>query len=82
LATVMPGAARAAAPAFCQQYAQAAIAQVAAALAVGTCSPGAQGPRWSTNPQVHVNWCMAQSPQAVAKEAGLRTSFIHRCRGY
>ena len=82
LGALVPLAAHAADPTYCQQYAQAAIVQVQAALAVGTCSPGAQGPRWSTSPQFHFKWCLLQAPQAVAREAANRTGFIRSCRGY
>jgi hypothetical protein len=81
-ALLPPLAARAADPAFCQDYTQAAMVQVSAAHAVGTCSPGAQGPRWSPDPSVHMRWCLMQSQSAAIRERANRTSFIRNCRGY
>jgi len=82
LAMQMPLSAQAADAAFCQQYAAAAVNQAQVALARPTCAPGAHGPRWATDQQTHYNWCLAQSPTAIARERDLRTSYIRRCRGF
>ena len=74
-------AAHAAAPGFCNEYAQAAVNQVRAALATPACNRGLSGARWSSDYRVHYDWCLTQPPTAAATERGARTGFIQACRG-
>ncbi len=53
LALAAISGARAADPAFCRQYSQAALKQVRGALANPRCAAGLQGSRWLTDFSVH-----------------------------
>jgi hypothetical protein len=81
LAVVAPLSANAAPPDFCQGYAQAAINQVRGALANPGCAASIRGPRWSSDFQLHYNWCLTQPIPAVEAERGARTGFLRACRG-
>jgi hypothetical protein len=81
LACLVPAAARAADPAFCQGYAQAAINQVRGGLSNPGCVGGMQGARWSSDFRVHYNWCLTQPPAAAEAERGARTGYLRACRG-
>jgi hypothetical protein len=73
--------AHAADPEFCKQYAQAAINQVRAGLAVPACARGFQGDRWSSDFKVHYSWCLTAAPPAAESERGARTGYLRACRG-
>jgi hypothetical protein len=79
--TVIPLAARAADPAFCASYADAAINQVHGALSNPNCARGAAGARWSPERHVHFDWCLGQPHGATATERQARTDFLRGCRG-
>lgn len=74
-------AAHAADPAYCNQYAQAAINQVRAGLANPACARGLQGARWSSEFKTHYDWCLTAAPPAIESERGARTGFLRGCRG-
>jgi hypothetical protein len=73
--------ARAADPAFCKQYAQAALKQVRGGLASPACAVGLQGARWSTDFAVHYEWCVGVSPGAAGAERDARTRQLRACAG-
>jgi hypothetical protein len=73
--------AQAADPAFCRDYARAALNQVRIALATPSCRAGLQGARWSADFRVHFDWCVGASYPAVQSERGARTGYIRACRG-
>jgi hypothetical protein len=81
LATAVSGA-QAAPPGFCRGYANAALNQVRAALAIPRCRGGMEGARWSSDFHVHYDWCLGASPGAAAEEREARTIHIRRCRGF
>jgi hypothetical protein len=77
----VPLTAQAADPAFCQGYATAAINQVRGALNNPRCAPGVQGARWSSDYNVHYNWCLGASFGAAGGERDARTAYLRGCRG-
>jgi hypothetical protein len=81
LACLVPPAARAADPAFCAGYTDAALNQVRIALSSPNCMAGARGARWSPERRVHFDWCLGQPPAAAAAERQARTEFLRGCRG-
>ena len=81
LAFLIPAAAHAADPVFCQAYAEAAINQVRGGLSNPGCVRGMQGARWSADVHVHYSWCLTQPPPAVEAERGARTGYLRACRG-
>jgi hypothetical protein len=74
-------AAHAADPAFCRQYAQAALNQVRGGLANPVCAGGMQGARWSTDFSVHYQWCLGASFGAAGTERDARTRYLRACTG-
>jgi hypothetical protein len=70
---------RAADPAFCKQYARAALVQVRGALASPHCGAGLQGARWSAEFPVHYEWCLGASPRAAAAERDARARDLRGC---
>ena len=76
----LPAAARAADPAFCKQYSQAALSQVRGGLANPRCAGGMQGARWSTDFAVHYQWCLGASFGAAGGERDARTQYLRGCR--
>jgi hypothetical protein len=73
-------AARAADPAFCRQYAKAALNQVRAGLSNPRCAGGLQGSRWSSDFAVHYQWCLGASFGAAGGERDTRTDYLRSCR--
>jgi hypothetical protein len=73
--------ARAADPAFCRQYTQAALNQVRAGLSNARCAGGLQGARWSSDSAVHYEWCLGASFGAAGTERDARTQYLRGCRG-
>jgi hypothetical protein len=71
--------ARAADPAYCRQYARAALVQVRGALASPHCGAGLQGARWSAEFSVQYEWCLGTSPDALAAERDVRTRYLRGC---
>jgi hypothetical protein len=82
-ASLMSGltAARAADPAFCRQYTQAALNQARAGLSNPRCAGGLQGARWSSDTAVHYEWCLGASFGAAGAERDARTQYLRACRG-
>jgi hypothetical protein len=78
---LLPFTARAADPAFCAGYTDAALNQVRAALSSPNCRAGAVGARWSPDRHVHFDWCRSQPPAAAGAERQARTDFLRGCRG-
>jgi hypothetical protein len=74
-------AARAADPAFCKQYAQAALNQVRGGLSNPACAAALQGARWSTDFAVHYEWCVGASFGAAGAERDARTRQMRACTG-
>ena len=72
--------ARAADPAFCQTYAQAAVNQVRGGLSQRSCAGGLRGARWSEDFRVHYSWCLGASIEAAGAERDARTNFLKACR--
>jgi hypothetical protein len=70
---------RAADPAFCKQYARAALVQVRGALASPHCGAGLQGARWSAEFSAQYEWCLGASPGAAAAERDARTRYLTGC---
>jgi len=73
-------AAHAADPAFCKQYAQAALNQVHVGLGSPRCAGGLQGTRWSSDFAVHYQWCLGASFAAAGTERDARAQFLRGCR--
>ena len=72
---------QAADPAFCQQYAQAALNQVRGGLNNRACAGGIKGSRWSSDYNVHYDWCRGASFQAAGAERDARTAYLKACTG-
>jgi hypothetical protein len=81
LALLVPLAAQAADPAFCNGYADAAVRQVYLARTHPACAGGAVGTRWSPNRPFHFNWCLGVSPAQAATERQARTDYLRGCGG-
>jgi hypothetical protein len=81
LSLTFPGAAQAADPGFCRQYAQASLNQVRGALANPGCAGGLQGARWSSDFAVHYEWCLGASYGAAGSERDARTRYLRGCSG-
>jgi len=75
------GAAQAADPGFCRQYAQASLNQVRGGLANPGCAGGLQGARWSSDFAVHYEWCLGASYGAAGAERDARTRYLRGCTG-
>jgi hypothetical protein len=73
-------AARAADPAFCRQYSEAALNQVRSGLVEPRCAPGMQGDRWSSDFAVHYEWCLGVSIGAAGTERDARARYLRGCR--
>jgi hypothetical protein len=74
-------AAHAADPAFCKQYAHAALKQVRGGLANPACAAALQGARWSTDFAIHYEWCVGASFAAAGAERDARTRQLRACTG-
>jgi hypothetical protein len=74
-------AAHAASPAFCGDYARAAINQVRGGLSLPGCAGRLEGPRWSSDFRVHYGWCLGVTFAAAGAERDARTNFLRACRG-
>jgi hypothetical protein len=72
---------QAADPAFCQQYAQTALNQVRGGTANRSCVGGLKGARWSSDFNVHYEWCRGTSFQAAGAERDARTAYLKACTG-
>ncbi len=75
-------AAHAADPAFCKQYARAALNQVRGGLSDPACAPRLQGARWSSDFAVHYEWCLGASFGAAGGERDARTRYLRGCTGH
>jgi hypothetical protein len=73
--------AHAADPAFCKQYAHAALNQVRGGFNNPRCAGGLQGVRWSSDFAVHYEWCLGASFGAAGAERDARTQFLRGCAG-
>ena len=74
------GAAQAAPPDFCRDYAAAAVRQVQLARSNPACDRGT-GARWTSDYRVHFDWCLGAAPGVVEAERAARTNWIRACRG-
>jgi hypothetical protein len=81
LSVLTLSSARAAPPDFCQDYADAAVNQLRAALANPACAAGVRGPRWNPSHDIHFQWCLSQPIPVVEAERGARTGYLRACRG-
>jgi hypothetical protein len=80
LSYFVPLTAQAADPGFCNGYATAAINQVRGALNNPRCAAGMQGTRWSSDRDVHYNWCLGTTYAAAGAERDARTAYLRGCR--
>jgi hypothetical protein len=71
---------RAADPAFCRQYSQAALKQVRGGLASQRCGAGLEGSRWSSDFSVHYQWCLGVTYADAGTERDARTTYLRGCR--
>jgi len=67
-------------PAFCKQYARAALNQVRAGLSSPRCAGGLRGSRWSTDFSIHYEWCLGASVDAAGTERDSRANYLRACR--
>jgi hypothetical protein len=81
LATALPTAGHAADPAFCRQYARAALDQVRGGLSSPACGGALQGTRWSSEFAVHYEWCLGVSDAAAGDERDARARHLKGCAG-
>lgn len=81
LAMMLPAALHAADPAFCRQYARAALDQVRGGLSSPACGGALQGKRWSSDFAVHYEWCLGVSDAATGDEKDARTRYLKGCAG-
>jgi hypothetical protein len=63
--------ARAADPAFCRDYATAAVRQAREAWSI---------PRWATEYRLHLDWCLTTSYNLATSERVARTRHLEHCR--
>jgi hypothetical protein len=71
--------AHAADPAFCKQYAQAALNQVRGGFANPGCVGGLQGAHWLSDFAVHYEWCLGASFGAAGAERDARKRVLRSC---
>ena len=71
----------AAEPAFCKQYANAAVNQVRAGNKIPACAGSIQGARWSPEHGVHYAWCLGATHSAAGIERIARTQILKACAG-
>ena len=64
---------------FCSTYATAALRQVKLAYEIPGCAH-VQGARWSTDYNVHFNWCLTQDFGQIGRERDIRTGYLRSCR--
>ncbi len=64
---------------FCRDYAHAAVREVSHALESGRCRDQIQGPRWSTDWQVHFRWCLGVSRDQASAENDARRDTLAAC---
>ncbi len=64
---MISGAAYAAGPGYCAQYARLAVHEVQVNMATPGCFKGFDN-RWHVDYQRHYNWCLGADPAAVAAE--------------
>jgi hypothetical protein len=79
LAVIMPLAAQAADPQYCQAYAAAAIKN----LSIARAKPGCVdlwGPRWSPDYQFHYAWCTLAPVSTADYETAARAAYARTCR--
>src|ERR1700692_425095 len=60
---------------FCSTYATAALRQVKLAYEIPGCAH-VQGARWSTDYNVHFNWCLTQDFREIGGEGVIRTGYL------
>ena len=72
-------AANAADPAVCNTYATAALRQVKLAYEIPGCAH-VEGPRWSSDYNVHFNWCLTQDYGQIGREREIRTGYLRSCK--
>jgi len=73
--------AHAADPGFCRQYAQAALNQVRGGLSNPACGGLLRGARWSSDFDVHYEWCLGASFGDAGAERDARSRFLKGCTG-
>jgi hypothetical protein len=81
LALILFTEAQAADPAFCRQYAKAAVNQVRGGLSDPACGGRLQGTRWSSDFAAHYEWCLGTSVAATEGERDARTRYLRGCSG-
>lgn len=63
----------------CREYATAAVRQVYEMHEFAACNRG-QGDRWSSNWNVHYQWCRGANFEQIGAERDARTNWIRSCR--
>jgi hypothetical protein len=82
LAALLPAVAQAESAEFCSNYAQTAVQQVQAALAVSKCAAGIVDPdRWTAVYNAHFNWCLRQAAAQANSQTLARTEYLRACGG-
>ena len=73
-------AVQAAPPAFCEDYAHAALTQVRIADEHRrSCEPGLDNARWSHDWRVHYDWCLGVQRSEADREREIRTNHLRAC---
>jgi hypothetical protein len=71
---------QAAPPAFCEEYAHAAITQVRIAYEHRrSCEPGLDHPRWTNNWRTHYDWCLGVPRSEADREREIRQNHLRAC---
>jgi hypothetical protein len=77
---VISGAAYAADPAYCAQYARLALHETRVNMETPGCFKGYDG-RWHLDYQRHYSWCLTASVEAVNAERDYRRMRVAQCEG-
>jgi hypothetical protein len=72
--------ARGAEPAFCRDYATAAVRQAREAWSLPRCRSNLESPRWATEYRLHLDWCLTTSYNLATSERVARTRHLEHCR--
>jgi hypothetical protein len=81
IVAVAMNSADAADPGFCRPYAKAALNQVHGGISSPACGGRLHGERWSSEFDVHYEWCLGASVADAAAERDARTRFLRGCAG-
>jgi hypothetical protein len=79
LTVVVAGAARAADPGYCADYARAALRQIDVANRSCAYPPNLGSPRWMGGFRIHYDWCLGVSYRQAGDEREARRVILDRC---